>query len=111
MEDRRPTGPLGPGTRVEVRSGYGTSWARGFEVAGVDGDGAQYLVRRVSDGQVLPASPMQAFASGQFNQEPVLQGSNHDEYRLFVATQFDLAGHPLTAAQYLFAIAAFPTIG
>ena len=54
VEDRRPTGTLGPGTRVEVRSGYGTSWARGFEVAGVDGDGAQYRVRRVSDGQVLP---------------------------------------------------------
>ena len=56
VEDRRPTEHLGPGTRVEVRSGYGSSWARGFEVAGVDtdGGGAQYLVRRVSDGQVLP---------------------------------------------------------
>jgi para-nitrobenzyl esterase len=63
------------------------------------------------DGQVLPASPMQAFGSGQFNRTPVLQGSNHDEYRLFVATQFDLAGGPLTDAQYPAAIAAFPTIG
>ena len=52
MEDRRPAGPLDPGTRVEVRSGYGSSWARGFEVAGVEGD--QIHVRRVSDGQVLP---------------------------------------------------------
>jgi para-nitrobenzyl esterase len=63
------------------------------------------------DGQVLPASPMQAFASGQFNQTPVLQGSNHDEYRLFVASQFDLAGGPLSPAAYPAAIAAFPTIG
>ena len=63
------------------------------------------------DGQVLPASPMQAFASGQFNRTPVLQGSNHDEYRLFVASQFDLHGVPLTAAAYPAAIAAFPTIG
>lgn len=52
MEDRRPIKDLGPGTRVEVRSGYGHSWATGFEVADVDGEG--YLVRRVSDGQVLP---------------------------------------------------------
>ena len=63
------------------------------------------------DGQVLPASPMQAFASGQFNRTPVLQGSNHDEFRLFVATQFDLAGGPLTPAEYPAALAAFPTIG
>ena len=56
MEDQRPAGHLGPGTRVEVRSGYGTSWARGFVVADVDhnGDGEQYVVRRVSDGHVLP---------------------------------------------------------
>ena len=39
MEDRRPAGYLGPGTRVEVRSGYGTSWARGFVVADVDSNG------------------------------------------------------------------------
>ncbi|MBV8979488.1 MAG: hypothetical protein JO086_01165 [Acidimicrobiia bacterium] len=52
MEDRRVTDNLGPGTRVEVRSGYGHSWASGFEVADVDGE--RYLVRRVSDGHVLP---------------------------------------------------------
>src|SRR5215472_14691121 len=56
---------------------------------------------------------MQAFASGQFNQTPVLQGSNHDEFRLFVATQFDLnpAIGPLTPAAYPAALAAFGTIG
>ena len=54
MEDRRPIGHLGPGTRVEVRSGDRSSWARGFEVAAVDGDGEQYRLRRISDGHVLP---------------------------------------------------------
>ena len=56
MEDRRSTGRIGPGTRVEVRSGYRTSWARGFEVADVDrsGEGERYRLRRVSDGHVLP---------------------------------------------------------
>ena len=54
MENQRFPGPIGPGTRVEVRSGYRSSWARGFEVAAVDGE--QYRVRRVSDGTVLPAT-------------------------------------------------------
>lgn len=52
MEDGRRIGHIGPGTRVEVRSGYRSSWARGFEVADVEGE--QYVVRRVSDGHVLP---------------------------------------------------------
>jgi hypothetical protein len=69
VEDRRPKANLGPGTRVEVRSGYGTSWARGFEVADVDrdsgGDSEQYRVRRVSDGHVLP----EAFGSEALRRE------------------------------------------
>ena len=44
--------PLAPGTKVEVRRRYDDRWARGFEVAALDGDG--YLVRRRSDGTVLP---------------------------------------------------------
>ncbi len=54
MEHRPRSARIDPGTPVQVRSGYGSSWASGFEVAGVDGDGARYRVRRVSDGQVLP---------------------------------------------------------
>jgi hypothetical protein len=50
VEDR----PIRPGTRVEVRSGYRSSWTRGFEVARVEGDA--YVVRRMSDGVVLPAA-------------------------------------------------------
>jgi hypothetical protein len=46
-----------PGTRVEVRSRFDRAWSRGFEVAElVPGEhGAQYRLRRRSDGSVLPA--------------------------------------------------------
>src|SRR5262249_7194756 len=48
-----------------------------------------------------------AFASGQFNQVPVLEGSNHDEWRLFVALNMELVTHqPLTAAMFIPAISA-----
>ena len=50
----RPQRPLAPGTRVEVRRRNDDRWARGFEVAALDGDG--YLVRRLSDGTVLPTA-------------------------------------------------------
>ncbi|CAA9266506.1 MAG: hypothetical protein AVDCRST_MAG76-3110 [uncultured Acidimicrobiales bacterium] len=45
---------LAPGTRIEVRRRYDQRWTRGFEVAGFDGD--RYVVRRLSDGTLLPAS-------------------------------------------------------
>ena len=51
-------------------------------------------------GSVLPRQIPDAIASGRFNRVPVIEGTNHDEFRLFVALQFDLAGHPVTAAQY-----------
>ncbi len=43
-----------PGTKVEVRTTYGRSWARGFEVVAEEPDDG-YRVRRISDGAVLPA--------------------------------------------------------
>jgi para-nitrobenzyl esterase len=56
------------------------------------------------DGSVLPQQIPAAISSGHFNRVPVMEGSNHDEYRLFVALQFDLAGyppgHPILATQY-----------
>jgi para-nitrobenzyl esterase len=48
----------------------------------------------------LPQPTAAAFADGRYNHVPLLQGTNHDEGRFFVAFGFDLAGHPLTAAQY-----------
>jgi para-nitrobenzyl esterase len=61
----------------------------------------------VVDGTVMPQSIGPAFASGQFNQVPVIEGSNHDEYRQFVALQFELPnGHPVTPAEYPVFVAA-----
>lgn len=50
------------------------------------------------DGTILTQTPTAAFASGQFNRVPVITGGNHDEYRLFVASQYDATGHPLVTA-------------
>ena len=59
------------------------------------------------DGALLPQALGAAFSSGQFNRVPVLTGTNHDEWRYFVALQYDLAGNPiLTAPQYATATAA-----
>jgi para-nitrobenzyl esterase len=53
------------------------------------------------DGTLLTQTMGAAFASGEFNQVPVISGTNHDEYRLFVALDFDLVGNPiLTSAEY-----------
>jgi para-nitrobenzyl esterase len=58
------------------------------------------------DGAVLPQTVGAALASGEFNQVPVIEGSNHDEWRLFVALNVDLVSGPLSAAQYVGAVAA-----
>jgi len=58
------------------------------------------------EGHVLTQSIGASIASGEFNRVPVIEGSNHDEWRLFVASDFDLAGGPLTADHYVDAIAA-----
>jgi len=43
-----------PGREVEVRTHFDGRWTAGFEVAAVNRDG--YLVRRRSDGSVLPTA-------------------------------------------------------
>jgi para-nitrobenzyl esterase len=58
------------------------------------------------DGKILTQSIAPALASGQFNRVPLMNGSNHDEWNLFVALDFDLTGHAVTAATYPAAIAA-----
>lgn len=45
---------LSPGTKVEVRTGFDRSWARGFEVLAAGDDG--YRLRRLSDGTELPVA-------------------------------------------------------
>lgn len=66
------------------------------------------------DGTLLTQTIGAAFASGDFNQVPVISGTNHDEWRLFVALDYDLAGNPiLTSTEYDAAVAALwgPDIG
>ena len=59
------------------------------------------------DGKVLTQSIGPALASGQFNRVPVMNGTNHSEWNLFVGQDFDLTGHPIpnTEAGYEAAIA------
>ncbi len=58
------------------------------------------------DGTLLTQTPSAAFASGEFNQVPVISGTNHDEYRFFVAEEYDFVGNPiLTSAEYDTAVA------
>lgn len=60
----------------------------------------------VIDGLVLPEPFRDAFEGGDFNQVPIIEGSNHDEMRLFVALFFDLQGGPVTEAGYEAAISS-----
>jgi para-nitrobenzyl esterase len=49
--------------------------------------------------EVLPESLGAAFAAGKFNRVPIVNGTNHDEWRLFVALS-ELEGNPVTASNY-----------
>jgi para-nitrobenzyl esterase len=50
--------------------------------------------------EVLPETLKTAFATGNFNRVPIINGTNRDEWRLFVALS-ELAGNPVTASNYL----------
>jgi para-nitrobenzyl esterase len=58
------------------------------------------------DNHVLTQSIGAAFTSGQFNRVPIMEGANHDEWRLFVALNMELVTGPVTAAGYIAAIQA-----
>jgi para-nitrobenzyl esterase len=62
------------------------------------------------DGSVLNQSIKTALASGQFNRVPVMIGTNHDEYRLFVAG-YQFVGKHVTAANYQSMIASTLNVG
>ena len=49
--------------------------------------------------EVLPESLGTAFATGNFNHVPIINGTNRDEWRLFVALS-ELEGNPVTASNY-----------
>jgi para-nitrobenzyl esterase len=53
------------------------------------------------DGAVLPQSIGAALANGQFSRVPVIIGTNHDEWRLFVGLDQLEGAPPVTAANYV----------
>jgi para-nitrobenzyl esterase len=61
------------------------------------------------DGVVLPQSIGTALASGDFAHVPVINGTNHDEWRLFIAIFTPLTG-PVTAANYQRMIASTASV-
>ena len=62
-----------------------------------DQDAAGYTPNINSE--VLPESLGTAFATGSFNRVPIINGTNRDEWRLFVALS-ELEGNPVTASNY-----------
>jgi len=61
----------------------------------------------VVDRTLLTQTITAAFASGEFNRVPVISGTNHDEWRLFVAEDYDFQGNPiLTSTEYGNAVTA-----
>jgi para-nitrobenzyl esterase len=58
------------------------------------------------DGTVLTQSIGPALASGQFNRVPVINGTNGDEWRLFVAQEQLDGAPPVTAVNYQASIAS-----
>jgi para-nitrobenzyl esterase len=64
------------------------------------------------DGSVIPVAPDLALATGAYHRVPVMQGTNHDEFRLFTALLYDLSGGALTAAEYPVVVgASLATVG
>ncbi len=78
---------------------------RSLPVSTILADQNQTGARTDIDGLVLTQPLKNALARGHFNHVPVIDGSNHDEWRLFVALA-TFEGHPVTAASYLPMIAA-----
>lgn len=58
------------------------------------------------DGNVLSASVRDTLVAGTHNKVPMIEGTTHDEWRLFVAQGEMTTGAPLTAATYVPTIVA-----
>jgi para-nitrobenzyl esterase len=64
------------------------------------------------DGKVLPQSLKAAFDSGQFNRVPVIEGSTHDEFSIFYATNIEFVFGVLPAFFYAPVVSIFlQTVG
>ena len=78
---------------------------RSLPVATILADQAQSGASADIDGQVLTEPLKTALASGKFSHVPLIDGSNHDEWRLFVALA-TFEGNPVTAGNYQATIAS-----
>src|SRR5262245_32932276 len=78
---------------------------RALSVAAILQAGPRSTVFANIDNFVLTQSMQAALTSGEFNRVPTIVGSNHDEWRLFVAQTEKAPCTPLTAARYPVAIA------
>jgi para-nitrobenzyl esterase len=63
------------------------------------------------DGNFLPLSLGTALATGQFHHVPIIQGSNHDEWRLFTALDFDLTVGPIANNETAYEAALASLVG
>jgi para-nitrobenzyl esterase len=63
------------------------------------------------DGGFFPLSLNTALATGQFHHVPVIQGSNHDEWRLFTAIDFDFVSGPIPNNQAAYEAALATLVG
>jgi para-nitrobenzyl esterase len=63
-----------------------------------NGSGAPALP--IQDGYLIKESVYDAMRSGRFNRVPIMDVTNRDEYRLFVAFTEISTGHAVTAAEY-----------
>ena len=73
---------------------------RSLPVSTILADQSQSGASADIDGQIITQPLKTALADGDFSHVPVIDGSNHDEWRLFVALATFL-GHPVTKANYL----------
>ena len=63
------------------------------------------------DGEFFPLSLGTALATGQFHHVPVIQGSNHDEWRLFTALDFDFITGPIGNSETAYEAALATLVG
>lgn len=96
--------PAGPGQLACMRTQSAT---KVLAASGATGSMLNASVRwgPVQDDVTLIDNPVTQVLEGRFNRVPVIFGSNHDEGRFFVATEYHLANLlPVSNAQYTAAI-------
>lgn len=102
------TGSLAPkrytGTTFGTRAGctdQSLACLRGLTTAQILAAQAEGDYTPTIDNKVLRSTLVTAFATGNFNKVPVIQGSNTDEYSLLSAATLDARGNLISDANYM----------